>query len=141
MPVFITGGNGTSPSELSEMENVSVSPSKLVDPQSPIHSAQGQDLCSKYLGNQGSQSLLRSVLGRSWVQRVAALLHKATIQLSVLRVSHHPTRGLLGNLFCPGPGVDQCTLLRFGAHCFHSSCCVPISSALSDDLLTSPPGS
>ena len=82
MPVFITGGNGTSPSELSEMENVSVSPSKLVDPQSPIHSAQGQDLCSKYLGNQGSQSLLRSVLGRSWVQRVAALLHKATIQLS-----------------------------------------------------------
>lgn len=141
MPVFITGGNGGSPLELSEMEDVSVSPSKLVDPQSPIHSAQARDLCSKYLENQGSQPLLRFILGRRWVQRVAALLHKATVQLPVLRVSHHPIQGLLGNLFCPGPGADQCTLLRFGAHCFRSSWGVPISFALSDDLLNSPPGS
>lgn len=87
MPVFITG-NGRAPLELSEMEDVSVSPSKLVDPWSPIHSAQSWDLCSKYLENQGSQPLLRSILGRSWVQQVAALLHKATVPLSVLRASH-----------------------------------------------------
>lgn len=88
MPVFITGGNGRAPLELSEMEDVSVSPSKLVDPRSPVHSAQSWDLCSKYLENQGSQPLLRSVLGRSRVQQVAALLHKATVSLSVLRASH-----------------------------------------------------
>ena len=55
--------------------------------------------------------------------------------LSLGHLTWGPTRGLSGNLFCPGPGVDQCTLLRFGAHCFRSSCCVPISFALSDDLL------
>lgn len=76
MPVFTTGGNGRSPLDFSKMEDVSVSPSKLVDSQSLIHSAQSWDLCSKYLGNQEYQPLLRSVLGRSWVQQVAALLHK-----------------------------------------------------------------
>lgn len=142
MPVFITGGNGRAPLELSEMEDVSVSPSKLVDPRSPVHSAQSWDLCSKYLENQGSQPLLRSVLGRSRVQQVAALLHKATVSLSVLRASHSgPHSGPFREPVLSRPRVDQCTLLRFGAHCFRSSCCVPISFALSDDLLNSPPGS
>lgn len=143
MPVFTTGGNGRSPLDFVEMEDVSVSPSKLVDPQSLIHSAQSWDLCSKYLENQESQPLLRSVLGRSWVQQVAALLHKATVLLSVLRASHlGPRLGPFGELVLSRPRGRSVhspqvwgSLLPLKLLCSHQLCFIWWSIKLSPGIL------